>query len=578
MRVYKKQLKDIWLKAAVAGSLWGSIEIIAGSFFHNIRMPMSGTVLAVLGVSLMVAFGQIWKDKGLFWRAGLIAAVMKSISPSAVLIGPMTGIFLEALLFELAVSFLGRNNVAYFIGSILALYSVVIHKLITLLVIYGLDLVKITENLYFFIVKQLKIENLDFAEALFILSSFYIVLGILSAVSGMLTGKKALKMRDTYNFSDKVKFEEKKDTVSPDYNNGSVLMLLVHIISITGILVVTSFFSLILSSSLVLIYVSFVIIKYKRALRYFKRPGFWIQILIFVLISILFYDGFNRENYFSPEGIDAGFKMGMRAILIVIGFSAISSELRNPLIRILLYRKGFWQFYTALSSAFSVLPYLMKHSAHPKAILKNPAKTLTRNILDAEYVFEKFKKKRNSVYLIVISGKRQEGKTYYVEKLSDILKRRGYKVSGFIAPGKFKGDKRSEFIIKNIQTGESKILCSTDSETGQMKTGQFYFSEEGLNFGKEILSRKNLTDTDFVIVDETGPLELRGKGWSSAIEELLNNEELLTVCTVRESLVYDILRRFGVTDALIFDIGNDDSDKAVENIIKFKNEMPTKSF
>ena len=578
MQVYKKHLKDIWLKAAVAGSLWGSIEIIAGSFFHNIRMPMSGTILAVLGVSLMVAFGQIWKDKGLFWRAGLIAAVMKSISPSAVLIGPMTGIFLEALLFELAVSFFGRNNIAYFLGSILALYSVIIHKLITLLVIYGLDLVKITENLYFFIVKQLKIEKLGFAEALFILSSFYIALGVFAAVSGLITGRKALKMRDTYNFSDKVKFEEKKDTVSPDSNSGSVLMLLGHIISIIVILVVTNVYSLILSSSLVLIYVSFVIIKYKRALRYFKRPGFWIQILIFVLISILFYDGFNRENYFSQDGIDAGLKMGMRAILIVIGFSAVSSELRNPLIRILLYRKGFWQFYTALSSAFSVLPYLMKHSAHPKAILKNPAKTLTGNILDAEYIFEKFKKTRDSVYLIVISGKRQEGKTFYVEKLSDIFKVKGYKVSGFIAPGKFKGNKRFEFRIKNIKTGELKILCSTDSETGQMRTGQFYFSEEGLNFGKEILYTKNLTDTDFVIVDELGPLELRGKGWSLAVEELLNSGEHMMICTVRENLVYDILRRFGVTDALIFDIKNDRPDEAVESIIKFKNEMRAKNF
>ena len=84
MLIYKKQIKDIWLKAAVVGSLWGSVEIIVGSFFHNIRMPMSGTILAVLGISLLVAFGQIWKDKGLFWRAGLIAAMMKSGSPSAI--------------------------------------------------------------------------------------------------------------------------------------------------------------------------------------------------------------------------------------------------------------------------------------------------------------------------------------------------------------------------------------------------------------------------------------------------------------------------------------------------------------
>ena len=191
MQIYKKQIKDIWLKAAVVGSLWGSVEIIVGSFFHNIRMPLSGTILAVLGISLLTAFGQIWKDKGLFWRAGLIAAMMKSVSPSAILIGPMTGIFLEALLFEFAVTIFGRNIFAYFAGGIFALYSVVIHKLATLLIIYGLDLVKITENLYFFLIKQLNIQNLNFFQALGILTSFYVILGIIAATIGLL--KKHLK-------------------------------------------------------------------------------------------------------------------------------------------------------------------------------------------------------------------------------------------------------------------------------------------------------------------------------------------------------------------------------------------------
>ena len=65
-------VKDIWLKASVVGSLWASVEIIAGSFFHNLRIPMAGTILAMISVMIMVAFHQIWKEKGLFWRAGLI--------------------------------------------------------------------------------------------------------------------------------------------------------------------------------------------------------------------------------------------------------------------------------------------------------------------------------------------------------------------------------------------------------------------------------------------------------------------------------------------------------------------------
>jgi len=38
-------LPDIWLKAAMLGSLWASIEIILGSFLHNLHIPFSGTFL-----------------------------------------------------------------------------------------------------------------------------------------------------------------------------------------------------------------------------------------------------------------------------------------------------------------------------------------------------------------------------------------------------------------------------------------------------------------------------------------------------------------------------------------------------
>jgi len=566
MQIYKKQIKDIWLKAAVTGSLWGSVEIIVGSFFHNIRMPMSGTILAVLGVSMMVAFGQIWKNRGLFWRAGLIAAVMKSVSPSAILIGPMTGIFLEALLFEMAVTVFGRNNFAYFIGGIAALYSVVIHKLATLLIIYGLDLIKITENLYFFIVKQLKVENLNFIQAFFLLTSFYILLGIFAAFIGLLTGRKALKMKPRYTFENKIEFDEKKDVVHPNEKNRSISFLIMHIILIIVILSVTNMYSLTIASVIICAYVVFVLFKYKRALNYFKRPGFWIQIALFIFISAIFYDGFNSIHYFSQEGIDAGLKMGLRAVLIVIGFSAVSSELRNPLIKVLLYRKGFWQFYTALSLAFSVLPYLIKHSARPKSIIKNPGKTLTGNILDAEHIFEKFKKMRIPVRMIIIKGEKHRGKTSFAQKITDELKEKNYKITGFLAPGEFDLNGRSEFSLQDLKNGKTHLLCSNKADKNLKKTGRFYFRESGLQFGRKILKTENLIGSDFVFIDELGPFELKGKGWSSSVEELLRNPDFKLVCLVRENLVYDILRRFGITDALIFDISEDSTETVVKKL------------
>ena len=125
---YQQPVPDSrWLQASVVGSLWASIEIILGSFMHNLQMPFAGTLLAMLSVMLLTAFHQRWRVKGLFWRAGLICALMKSISPSAILLGPMTGILAEALLLELVVRIAGANIVGYLLGGAVAVSSAIIH-------------------------------------------------------------------------------------------------------------------------------------------------------------------------------------------------------------------------------------------------------------------------------------------------------------------------------------------------------------------------------------------------------------------------------------------------------------------
>ncbi len=558
MEIYKKEFKDIWLKASVLGSLWGSIEIIIGSFFHNIRMPLAGTILAVLGISLLVAFGQTWKDKGLFWRAGLIAAVMKSVSPSAILFGPMTGILFEALLFEFAVFLFGRNNIGYLMGGIFALYSVVIHKIFALLILYGLDLVRITENLYHFIIKQLKFQELTFFEAFFILSLFYVVLGLIASISGIIIGNQALRMKADNKPKNKIFLEDDKDKINTEDHKSSLILLFSHLAFIITVLAITNMISVEIAFILAIIYSGLTIYKYKRALRYFKKPGFWFQIGIFILISAIFYDGFNQDTYFTNAGLISGLKMGIRAITIVIGFSAISSELRNPFVKALLYRKGFWQFYTALGLSFSVLPYLMKHSASPKIILKSPLKALVKNILDAEIILEEFKSKKKEKKVIIIRGVRHGGKSTFAENLVRTLKQNNKKVFGFLAKGTFKNNIRAEFFLENINTGEKKLLCKAEGNEEQKKVGRFYFNEKGLEFGKKILATNNVKDADYILIDEVGPFELKGKGWSKSIEQLSEIETHTMIWVVRKSLVYDILRRFGITHALIFDIEKDD--------------------
>ena len=94
----QNKLNDTWIKASIIGTFWAASEIIIGSFLHNLKIPFSGNILTSFAIILLISFSYKWKVKGLFWRAGVICALMKTISPSAVIFGPMIAIMAQAFI------------------------------------------------------------------------------------------------------------------------------------------------------------------------------------------------------------------------------------------------------------------------------------------------------------------------------------------------------------------------------------------------------------------------------------------------------------------------------------------------
>jgi len=181
---------EVWIKAAVAGGLWASFEIIIGSFLHNMRIPFAGSMLAVTGMVLMIAFHRLWPERGLIWRAGLICALMKSISPSSLILGPMIGILTEAMLLELSVRLLGTNKAGYITGGVLGVSSAIIHKIASILILYGFSLIEVYLNIYRFAARQFGVENPDPWKLLAALAGRHS--GTVSSGSGKKTADKSV--------------------------------------------------------------------------------------------------------------------------------------------------------------------------------------------------------------------------------------------------------------------------------------------------------------------------------------------------------------------------------------------------
>ena len=135
--IMKTELSEKWIKAAIAGTIWAASEIVLGSFLHNLRVPFSGNILTAIGIIILISISYTWSAKGLFWRAGLICAIMKTMSPSAIIFGPMIAIMAESLLLELFTRILGRTYAGYIIGAMLAMSWNLLHKIGSYIISYG---------------------------------------------------------------------------------------------------------------------------------------------------------------------------------------------------------------------------------------------------------------------------------------------------------------------------------------------------------------------------------------------------------------------------------------------------------
>jgi nucleoside-triphosphatase THEP1 len=573
-----KPLSQKWLKASVIGSIWASFEIIFGSFLHNMRLPLSGMLLSFISVWLLMSFLQVWKENGLIWRAGIICALMKSISPSALILGPMIGIFTEALLIELFIYTFGKNLIGYMTGGAFAVLATLFHKIVSLLILYGFDFIKILADLYLFAVKQIDLENVSPAFLIALITFIYIITGMTGAVAGYLTGLKYLKRKSFYGNQAGPLLESKNQFSQQTVNqNYSLLFLLINLLSMIIILFLINSRYIIIAIISALIYVVFCILKYKNSLKRLKKISFWLSFMVITFAAAFLWNGFSHGAFFSVDGLIIGLKMNARAIIIVIGFASISVELKNPVIRSVLYHRGFANLYQSLNLAFSALPFLLSSLSKPVNSRKTISHISFYSILNqAEALFHIFEKENLlKPEVVIITGDIHQGKTTFVKKVISDLQEKKTRIAGFLAFGIDENGIRSGFNLIDIESLKQVELCSDKKDENRVKYGKYYFNADAIVFGNEILKKDNLIDKQLIVIDEVGPLELNGQGWSSSIDNVTNGNIVPELWVVRKSLVALISRRWSIGNVYVFDITNS-SFKEVEDKISdiITNSVP----
>src|SRR5665648_90598 len=321
------ELNEKWIKASIIGTIWAASEIVLGSFLHNIKVPFSGNILTAIGIIILISINYKWHERGLFWRAGLICAVMKTLSPSAIIFGPMIAIFTEALLLELFVRLLGRTYAGYILGAMFAMSWNLFQKIANYIIFYGENIIEVYSNLLKLAQKQLGIQTGIIWLPIIILLIIYALFGIFAAIIGIRIGRKLLK-HPTSGLPD---INNKPITKIPG-NSGYAFNYSITWLFIDMALIVFSFILLNYTPWIVwsLVIAGIVIIwslRYKRAFRQLSKPKFWIFFVLITLITAFAFTKAQPGENLLREGLLAGFQMNFRAAIIIVGFAVLGTEL-----------------------------------------------------------------------------------------------------------------------------------------------------------------------------------------------------------------------------------------------------------
>jgi len=132
--------------AVVFGALWGAVEMTAGGFFHIMRIPFSGILLAAIGAMILACQRSLCPVRGITLTTGFLVAGIKSFSVGGIYLSPLLAVLMEALLAEGIFCLLGATLLgAGLAGFAMGLWSL-LQGLFKLMLLYGAEWVRVTAD------------------------------------------------------------------------------------------------------------------------------------------------------------------------------------------------------------------------------------------------------------------------------------------------------------------------------------------------------------------------------------------------------------------------------------------------
>ena len=122
---------------------------------------------------------------------------------------------------------------------------------------------------------------------------------------------------------------------------------------------------------------------------------------------------------------------------------------------------------------------------------------------------------------IFITGKPRTGKSTMI---NDIIQESGLEAAGLRTPEIREGCKRKGFKLVDVATGKEGILSHVDQEEGP-RVSRYRVNMDDLERFTELALENISQESDVVIIDEIGTMELFSDRFKDAVEKLLKSDK-----------------------------------------------------
>lgn len=473
-------------------ALWVLNEALLGGIVHGLNLPVSGLVVGSCAVVCISLLGWYAPEKGAILKATVIVAVFKMMLSPQAPPPAYIAVFFQGLLGEI----IFRKDRKFFRAACLFFATVTLlesglQRILILTIIYGNDLWVVINDFINGLTRQKTAANYS----LFI-GGVYVLLHI---ITGLLVGTwvAALPVRIEKWSADKQYTLLIADKAGIEIPAGSG--------------------------------------RRKR-----RRTGLFIIWLLLVALYIQSY--YKIGNPLLPAYISL--KILLRSVIIVLAWVFIVAPLLKLALQRWLQRKQS-QSRQDIQTVLEILPATRqlvikswKQSAGNRGWKKIQLwiRLVLVNALSSRSLIA-------DTELILLVAPLQSGKTTSLIGWSAERK----DVYGILTP--VVNGKR---MFMDAHTRQLFLMEARTDETGTLEVGKYVFSKKNFERARQIISGA-IHKEGWLVIDEIGPLELKGEGFSEVLKEVLlqRKKKILLVIRDKDDVPEKVKAYFGITGAVV---------------------------